>query len=320
MSKAILVGYDPRKRDQAPVSFGAELAAVTGAPLIVASVQARAPFVGLDPEGTLPYGLADVDDDLLADCTPAIEQIDTELRARGVQVDCRILHGTSAARALQEAVEQEDAGLLVLGSSRRSAAGRVLAGSTAQRMLNGCPCPVAVVPRSWKRERPLRTIGVAYVDSPEGHEALRSAHALARRAGATLRVITVVRLSPSMYAETETYVAGQPGKDLVHVEGEHRVLAERRLRERLDADGLLGGDVPVEVEALVGDPADVLLDLSDGLDLLVAGSRGYGPVRGVLLGSVSRRLTAEARCPVIVLPRGLKAALPALLAEEAAAR
>jgi hypothetical protein len=55
------------------------------------------------------------------------------------------------------------------------------------------------------------------------------------------------------------------------------------------------------------------VDLSSGLDLLVCGSRGYGPVRGVLLGSVTRRVIGEAHCPVIVLPRGVKATLETLL-------
>jgi nucleotide-binding universal stress UspA family protein len=308
MSKAILVGYDPRKLDRPPVDFGAELAALTDAPLIVASVQSGATRLPTDP----------VADDLLPDCTSAIEQVETELRALGIAVDCRILEGTSAARALQEAVEDEDAGLLVVGSSRRAGVGRVLAGSTAQRLLNGAPCPVAVVPRDWKRER-VRTIGAAFVDTPEGHEALRSAHALARRAKATLHAITVVKVTLEMHAETGTYIAGQQGKDLIDVEGEHRLFAERRLRQTLEEEGL-DGDVPIEVEALVGDPAEVLVDISKGLDLLVSGSRGYGPVRGVLLGSVSHRLTAEAYCPVVVVPRGVKVALEALLSAEAAAR
>jgi nucleotide-binding universal stress UspA family protein len=318
VSKAILVGYDPRKRDLAPVDFGAELAVLTGAPLVVASVQARSPVVPIDPEGTLPYGIAQVDDDLVADCTPAIEQVEIDLRARGIKVDCRILEGTSAAEALQEAVEDEDAGLLVVGSSRRSGLNRVLAGGTAMRMLNGSPCPVAVVPRDWKPRERFGTIAAAYVDTPEGHEALRSAYALARRAKATLRAIAVVKVTLEMYAETETYIAGQRGKNLIDVEGEHRMFAERRVRQALKAEGV-DGDTPIEVDVLVGEPAEVLVDISKGVDLLVSGSRGYGPVRGVLLGSVSQRLATEAYCPVIVVPRGVKSTLESLLAEKVAA-
>jgi nucleotide-binding universal stress UspA family protein len=101
-------------------------------------------------------------------------------------------------------------------------------------------------------------------------------------------------------------------RELVDVEGEYRVEAESQLRNVV-AD--LDSGVPVEAEALVGDPAEVLRDFSEGLDLLVVGSRGYGPLRAVLLGSVSRRLMTEAHCPVIVVPRGVEAALEALLQE-----
>jgi nucleotide-binding universal stress UspA family protein len=57
----------------------------------------------------------------------------------------------------------------------------------------------------------------------------------------------------------------------------------------------------------------VLIDLSRDHDLLVLGSRGYGPLRAVLLGGVSRRVAAEAHCPVVVLPRGVEASLEALV-------
>jgi nucleotide-binding universal stress UspA family protein len=55
---------------------------------------------------------------------------------------------------------------------------------------------------------------------------------------------------------------------------------------------------------LDGDPAGVLIGQSDQLDLLIVGSPGYGPMRSVVLGSVSRTLAREAACPVIVVPRG----------------
>jgi nucleotide-binding universal stress UspA family protein len=108
----------------------------------------------------------------------------------------------------------------------------------------------------------------------------------------------------------------QHGKGETEVEGELRVRAEGELRA---ATAALGGDVPVETEALVEDPADVLIGVSQNLDLLVCGSRAYGPRRAVLLGGVSRRLAAEAHCPVIVLPRGVLSSLEALIAESSGA-
>jgi nucleotide-binding universal stress UspA family protein len=312
MSKSILVGYDPRTRDRAPVDFGVSVAEFTGAPLIVVAVQAGPPMVPISAGTTVSYAVAQNDADLMADSSGALEDLQSDLDSEGITVRCRTLQSTSAARALHEAADAEDAGLLVVGSSRRAKPERVLLGSTVERLIQGAPCPVAVVPRDWSRAAGINTIGVAYVESPEGREALRDAHALARRAGARLRAITVVKDGLSLYARSDPGLTRRFGSSPKEVKGEHLMEAKRRLTTEV---ATLGGDVPVEVDAFVGDPAEILIDVSAHLDLLVCGSRRYGPLRAVLLGSVSRRLAAEARCPVIVLPRGVEAALEALLAE-----
>jgi nucleotide-binding universal stress UspA family protein len=306
MSKPIIVGYDPMTSDRAPVNFGVAAARFTGAPLILASACAA---------GDGP-GAGQHDEELVVDASDTLAAARTELEPEAIPVDCRELPTTSAARALHEAAESEDAGLLVVGSTRRGPVGRVLPGSTAERLMHGAPCPIAIVPAGWEAGAGLNTIGVAYVDTDEGQEALRGAHALAQRAGATLRVLTAVKAGLAMYGETEARTAEQRGRDFDEVEGELRVRAENALRRATDG---LDGDVPTETDAFVEDPADVLIRVSENLDLLVCGSRGYGPLRAVLLGGVSRRLTAEAHCPVIVVPRGVKASLETLMGAEAAA-
>ena len=300
MSKPIIVGYDPMTSDRAPINFGVAAARFTGAPLIVASASAT----GDRPDA------GQQDEELVVDASEALERARRELEPEGIPVECRELRSTSAARALHEMSEAEDAGLLVVGSTRRGPVGRVIPGSTAERLMHGAPCPIAIVPPGWEAGAGLNTIGVAYVDTVEGREALRGAHALARRAGASLRVLTAVKAGLARYGETEARTAEQRGKDFDEVEGELRVRAENALRRATEA---LDGDVDVEADAFVEDPADVLIRVSENVDLLICGSRGYGPLRAVLLGGVSRRLTAEARCPVIVLPRGVEASLDALM-------
>jgi nucleotide-binding universal stress UspA family protein len=303
MSKPILVGFDPRRGDRAPVEFAVAAARFTGAPLIVVSVESAG---------------HDADADLVADASEVLAQVARDLESDSLEADFRTVKSSSAARALHGLADAEDAGLLVVGSSRRSPVGRVLLGSTAERLTQGSTCPVAVVPERWQPKGSLQTIGVAYADSDEARAALRGAYALARRAGAKLRAVTVVAHRFEMHLETEPTLAGRPERaDLEDVEGLHRVQAEKHLREVVAA---LGDDVEVEAEALLGDPADVLIDLSRFLDLLVCGSRAYGPLRAVLLGSVSRRVTAEARCPVIVVPRGVEASLEALVADSGQTR
>jgi nucleotide-binding universal stress UspA family protein len=59
----------------------------------------------------------------------------------------------------------------------------------------------------------------------------------------------------------------------------------------------------VETVIEEGDVVDGLTGQAVELDLLVIGSRGYGPIRRVLLGGVSTAVTRFCPCPVLVTPR-----------------
>jgi nucleotide-binding universal stress UspA family protein len=67
-------------------------------------------------------------------------------------------------------------------------------------------------------------------------------------------------------------------------------------------------ELPSELRALpvleTGNPVERLLEVAEvGVDLLVLGSRGFGPVMRLLIGSVSSRVIRGAPCPVMVVPR-----------------
>lgn len=305
MAKPILVGYDPASSDRAPVQFGVAAARFTGAPLIIGTV-----YSGAEAAGKFGHEL--VDEDLGTETGESLEHLERELRSEGVLVETHGLQGTSAAKGLHDAAEEFDAGLLVLGSTQRGGVGRLLPGSTAQRLMHGAPCPIAVVPRGWEPGGGMTTIGVAFVDTPEGREALKGAHALARRAGAKLRVLS----AGQTHGFSKTFGGGDA---MTHATTYEDVgSAIRAKAEQAIADATAGTtDVEVEADVSVGDPADFLIAASEFLDLLVCGSRGYGPTRAVLLGGVSRRVTSEAQCPVIVLARGAEDSLEALVDEDA---
>jgi nucleotide-binding universal stress UspA family protein len=79
---------------------------------------------------------------------------------------------------------------------------------------------------------------------------------------------------------------------------------QEALQQRLArATSAIPDGLHAEARLLTGDPAEALVGESETLDVLVAGSRGYGPMRAVLLGSVSRALVRAAACPVVVSPR-----------------
>jgi nucleotide-binding universal stress UspA family protein len=77
--------------------------------------------------------------------------------------------------------------------------------------------------------------------------------------------------------------------------------AQTQLGDTLEAvvGDRTGGCLDWRVET--GDPRQVLVDLSDDVDLVVVGSRGHGQVAGLLLGSVGQHVVTHAHCPVTVV-------------------
>jgi nucleotide-binding universal stress UspA family protein len=187
----------------------------------------------------------------------------------------------SSAQALREMAEADSDDLIVV------------AGTLGIRLLDGAPCPVAIAPHGLADAGPWRpsTIGVAFDGSPEAHAALDEARQIALAARATLAVIAVAELIGSPHQTVDP--------------ADYRRESEQQAQEWLrEARAALRGDFTVVTRTLVGDPGPELLEFGHRLDLLVLGSRGYGPVRRVLFGSVSAHLIARCTCPLIVTPRG----------------
>ena len=174
-------------------------------------------------------------------------------------------------------------------------------GSTGERLLHGAPCAVAVVPHGYRTraDQSIRRIGVAYDGSDEADAAVTAAVELSRALDAELEIIGVV--APEAYSAT-ALMGGLSSATL-------REDIERSVQAGLDTVVAgLPADVTGESVRLAGDPADQLGEHSAGLDLMLAGSRGYGPLRSVLVGGVSGRLMRTVQCPMIVVPRGVAGA------------
>ena len=101
--------------------------------------------------------------------------------------------------------------------------------------------------------------------------------------------------------------------------GELQKDAERRLA---DAVAGLDQEGTVELRAVQGNAAEVLVEASRDADLLVVGSRGHGGFTSALIGSVSQSCTNHAECPVVVIRdrKGTAQRLPAWHPDEVIAR
>jgi nucleotide-binding universal stress UspA family protein len=214
------------------------------------------------------------------------ELLHQERDRAGREAELLSVVGASPGGALHEQAEQRGADLLVVGSSRRSVIGRVTLGDDARRALNGAPCAVALAARGYSEtDKPLARIGVGYDGSRESRAALEEARAIAAPAGAEVSALEVVSIPSYAY----TGVAPALGEQVDTILSE----AEERMRALPGVQG----------SAVYGLTGEELAAFGDRLDLLVVGSRGYGPLKRLVLGSTSDYLQRHARCSLLVLPR-----------------
>jgi nucleotide-binding universal stress UspA family protein len=132
--------------------------------------------------------------------------------------------------------------------------------------------------------------------SPESVEALRYAVDEARLHEATLVVVAAYSYP---YATLVVPLGPEPP---VPEEWKRDVVARiDRALESLRGSGVELAGLEIEIEAVEGQPAAVLLEAAKDADLLVLGARGLGGFRGMLLGSVSQQCVQHARCPVLIV-------------------
>lgn len=209
----------------------------------------------------------------------------------GVEAQLRWRGSPTAGRGLHELAEESGADLLVIGSSRHGLLGRVLIGDDTRAALNGAPCAVAIAPAGYSRRPPvMREIGVGYDGSSESEHALNVARSLATAHHTRLSAFEAVSV-PTYYHAAWGLVEPETVEEMVDA--------------ALDRVAGLDG---VEPHASYGVAAQELALYSASIDLLVVGSRGYGPIGRVVHGSTAQELARTARCPLLVLTRAARVA------------
>ena len=276
MFENVIVGVDGRPNGRDAIALAARLLA-DGGRLTLAHIHGGA---------TNPTHLS-TPARLTAEKESAQALLERERSEAEVQAELVSYVASSPGRGLHSLAEEQGADLLVAGSCSRGPVGRVLLGDDTRGALNGAPCAVAVATRGYAEHPvPIAAIGVGYDGSPESEIALARARAVAQRHRAVVRALEVVSI-PN-YAFTGF---GAPALG----EGIEQMLTEAN--ERMAA---IEG---VEGRAVYGLAGEELAAFGDDVQLLVVGSRGYGPMKRLILGSTSDYLQRHARCSLLVLPR-----------------
>jgi nucleotide-binding universal stress UspA family protein len=283
LPRRILVGYAGSQSDRDAVAFAGMLAGRLQSAVLVAFPYS--PVFTRDPADV-------VEARVRAEVTPL-------LREAGCAQDptCHWTGRSWPIHGLHDLAEYDGAELLVVGSDGSDGlVDRAHVGAMV-RLVHGAPCAVAVVPAGWSqaRSRGLDRVGVGFTPTPEGGRALALAERIAAEAGGRLHVIAAVGIAA---------ILSNLGFSPIPSPGYLEAMLETTRFELAGALTELAPEIPISHSVVEGDPAAILIERSADLDLLVLGSRAYGPVRHALLGGVSSRVMREAACPVIIVPRG----------------
>jgi nucleotide-binding universal stress UspA family protein len=267
-------GSDPARRAAATAL---RLADRLGDRLVLVHVIPPRPPMSLAaaPVGPHPVEIADMHKVDRTEAEAAFESVEPDVAP--ASADRVIEHGDAAAR-LSALASEKDARLIVVGTRGRGIATSALLGSVSAELAGRASRPVVVVPDA---EPEAGRGGGGIVCGVDGSKAAAAvavtAAGLAHALGLSLTLVSA---------------------DAPHADGywSHESLAAASAHAR---------EAPqLERVAAVCDAAQELARVAFEHDaaLLVVGSRGRGPVRSAILGSVSARLARLAPCPVVIVP------------------
>jgi nucleotide-binding universal stress UspA family protein len=231
---------------------------------------------------------------LVAQTERGLDEARRRLAKRWPAVTARVLHG-DPRQAVAEAAYETGAQLVVVGARGLGAVSSFLLGSVSLGIARQAPCAVLVCKGA---PRAVRTVTVAIDGSPDAAAAFAFFSALPLSSELTARVLGVVQPLghyPSSEAVNPALVTA-----LKSYEESLRQELQRPLHDATEA--LRPRVRSVVTTTPVGLPAEVIVRdaAANGSDLIVVGARGLGPLKRILLGSVSESVLGHAGCPVLV--------------------
>ena len=212
----------------------------------------------------------------------------------GVTAGSAVLVGESFAESLIEFAESKSSDMIVVGGAKDGFFGGHTIGPVAGALLHCSPIPVALAPRGWGDEPPVKIseITVAVPTTDRTDNPLPVAFTLASAAALPIRMMSLVTLE---YA-TDDNSKAVTRRLQVEAAEQNLLTAARTVPEAPDIQSLVADGSTLE-------SALRKLKWGDG-DLLVIGSSRFAAPRRIFLGSTAARILAGVDVPVLVVPKG----------------
>lgn len=223
----------------------------------------------------------------------ALTHIRSLPQAAGVTITSEVIGGDPAS-VLVELSETVD--MIVIGTEAHGRIFSRIFGTVSSTVPAYSKCPVVVVPAfegGGKTFTPVERLVVGVEASERVSKALRVAVTEAQVWDGKLTVVSAVPI-PGM-SGIMTWIPNA---------GDHDALM-REMRHNLDTavdSAIEGTGLRVKRHAIDGAPAQLLVEFSTAVDLVIVGSRGYSALTQAVLGVTSQAVLAHAECPVMVVP------------------
>lgn len=201
----------------------------------------------------------------------------------------------STAQVLSRTAREIGADLIVLGPHAQVAR-TPLAGTTVARVLSERRWPVLIA--SQPADGAYRDVLLALDLNPESAAIIRAAESLVLRADMSASIVHSCHVPYNAMLDS----AGMPQPTIAQFSGMVTAQARDNIRELLarESNGSIQYSVTVRRDA----PAVAIEKAVSRIhpDLIVMGTRGRGPVRRALLGSVANRVLESVTTDVLVVP------------------
>ena len=227
------------------------------------------------------------------------------LQARGLQTRTLLAEGHPGEQIVQ-AVQRDGYELTVLGAGSRSWLHHILLGSTSTFVLHTSPSSVLIV-HDVLPERPKGRILVGFDASEGAGLAIETLVGLLDPARSSVRVMTIAE-EPFPPIDFWPMPMGTRPQPVAAQDARGRRIHEAEGRAGWAAGEIRDAGFQTSSEGDIGHAGVQLLKEAESghFDLVVVGSRGRGPLRRTLLGSVSGQVVRHAGATLVArrLPSG----------------